>query len=96
MPLNRKALVIGLDGATWTLLRPWIDQGHLPNLARLVQQGASGPLTTTIPPVCLGACVSFAPACNPGKRGALIFVLPGRGGSHMGVINAQVGVVPPF
>ena len=96
MPFNRKALIIGLDGATWTLLRPWIDQGHLPHLARLVQEGASGPLTTTIPPVSASAWVSFATGCNPGKHGAFDFVFPQPGGYDIGVINVKVRGVPPF
>lgn len=96
MPFNRQALIIGLDGATWTLLRPWIDQGHLPHLARLVHEGASGPLTTTIPPVSASAWVSFATGCNPGKHGAFDFVFPQPGGYDIGVINVKVRGVPPF
>ncbi len=96
MTLNRKALIIGLDGATWTLLRPWIDQGQLPQLARLVREGASGPLTTTIPPVSASAWVSFATGCNPGKHGAFDFVFPQPGGYDIGVINVTVRGVPPF
>ena len=93
---KHKAVIIGLDGATWTLLRPWIDQGHLPHLARLVHEGASGPLTTTIPPVSASAWVSFATGCNPGKHGAFDFVFPQPGGYDIGVINVQVRGVPPF
>ncbi|HET7377591.1 MAG TPA: alkaline phosphatase family protein, partial [Anaerolineae bacterium] len=96
MPFNHKALIIGLDGATWTLLSPWIDQGYLPNLARLVREGASGPLTTTIPPVSASAWVSFATGCNPGKHGAFDFVFPVAGGYDIGVINVKVRGVPPF
>ena len=96
MPFNHKALIIGLDGATWTLLRPWIDQGFLPNLARLVREGVSGPLTTTIPPVSASAWVSFATGCNPGKHGAFDFVFPVAGGYDIGVINVKVRGVPPF
>ncbi len=96
MTLNRKALIIGLDGATWTLLRPWIDQGHLPHLAKLVREGASGPLTTTIPPVSASAWVSFATGCNPGKHGSFDFVFPQPGGYDIGVVNVKVRGVPPF
>ena len=96
MTLNRKAMIIGLDGATWTLLRPWIDQGQLPHLARLVHEGASGPLTTTIPPVSASAWVSLATGCNPGKHGAFDFVFPQPGGYDIGVINVKVRGVPPF
>ncbi|NLF14156.1 MAG: hypothetical protein GX597_20425, partial [Anaerolineaceae bacterium] len=42
-----RVLVIGLDGVTFDLLGPWIEAGELPNLQRLMRQGASGRLQTT-------------------------------------------------
>ena len=42
-----KILVIGLDAATMELIEPWADAGHLPTLARLMQEGASGRLVST-------------------------------------------------
>ena len=39
-----KILVIGLDGATFDLIKPWANEGNLPTLKRLLQQGAHGPL----------------------------------------------------
>jgi len=40
-------LMIGWQGATFDLLRPWIAAGHLPNLATLVEAGACGTLHST-------------------------------------------------
>ena len=37
-------LIIGLDGATWDLLDPWIERGCLPNLGRIRRHGTWGPL----------------------------------------------------
>ena len=37
-----KVFVLGLDGATWDLLRPLAAQGHLPNLSRLMGRGPPG------------------------------------------------------
>ncbi|MFA1612248.1 alkaline phosphatase family protein [Halobellus rubicundus] len=42
-------LILGLDGATWRNLRPWIREGELPNLERLAERGHTGTLQTTIP-----------------------------------------------
>jgi len=96
--VNRKVLVIGLDGATWTNLRPWMDAGKLPNLAKLVAEGASGPLTTTIPPVSPSAWVSFATGCNPGQHGVFDFVFPrhAKRAYDVGVVNVNVRAMPPF
>ena len=35
--MKRKVAVFGLDGITFDLLQPWIDQGRLPNLASVLQ-----------------------------------------------------------
>lgn len=94
--IKHKLLVIGLDGATWTLLGPWIKEGRLPHLARLVQEGAAGNLRTTIPPVSASAWVSFATGCNPGQHGAFDFVFPRPASYEVGVINVNVRAVPPF
>src|SRR5512137_1264704 len=94
--MNRKVLIIGLDGATWTNLRPWMEQGKLPHLARLVAEGASGPLTTTIPPVSPSAWVSFATGSNPGKHGVFDFVFPRPGAYDIGVVNVHTRSAPPF
>jgi predicted AlkP superfamily phosphohydrolase/phosphomutase len=91
-----KLLMLGWDGATWTLLRPWIDAGLLPNLARLIARGASGPLTTTIPPVSASAWISFATGCNPGQHGVFDFVFPRPGSYDVGVTNVTLRAMPPF
>ncbi len=70
--MNRKAtriLVIGLDGATFDLIKPWVKEGVLPNLAKLIERGVSGELESTIPPCSIPAWTSFATGKNPGKLG---------------------------
>jgi len=96
MTLPRKALIIGLDGATWDLLMPWAQAGHLPTLARLVREGAHGPLMTTIPPVSASAWVSFATGANPGVHGIFDFVFPKPGSTEIGVVNVTLRGAPPF
>jgi predicted AlkP superfamily phosphohydrolase/phosphomutase len=66
-----KALVIGLDGATWHTIRPLLDR--LPNLRRLVQEGASGNLRSTIPDLTPPAWASFMTGQEPGKHGIFWF-----------------------
>ncbi len=88
MPTNdagRRVLVLGLDGATWDLLTPWIEQGHLPNLARLCAEGAWGPLASTIPPWSATAWTTFATGVNPGKHGVFDFWYNGPDGKRLPV-----------
>ncbi len=64
-----KVLVIGLDGATFDLIKPWAAEGALPTLGRLMRDGAYGALHTTLPPMTAPAWTSFATGVNPGKHG---------------------------
>jgi len=67
--------VLGLDGATWDLLNPLMDQGVMPNLQKIVDGGASGILESTVPPYTAPAWVSCLTGVNPGKHGVFGFVI---------------------
>ncbi len=66
-------LTIALDGATLDLLRPWMDAGELPLLARLFREGCGGVLNSTIPWATPTAFAAFATGTNPGKHGVFDF-----------------------
>jgi predicted AlkP superfamily phosphohydrolase/phosphomutase len=70
---KKKVVVIGLDGATFDLLDPLMNLGKMPNLDRLVKNGSSGRLLSTVPPVTGPAWVSFMTGKNPGKHGIFAF-----------------------
>lgn len=44
-----KIALIGVDAASWNLLLPWINQGELPHLRRLMEGGAWGVLRSRHP-----------------------------------------------
>lgn len=69
MPKATKAVVIGLDGATFDVLNPLMDEGFLPNMKRIRDAGAHGPLRSTYPPVSEPSWVAMATGRNPGKTG---------------------------
>jgi predicted AlkP superfamily phosphohydrolase/phosphomutase len=69
MPEKKRVLVFGIDGATFDLVRPWMADGSLPNLAKIAGQGASGELQSTLPPNSAPAWTSFMTGMNPGKHG---------------------------
>ena len=87
-----RILVIGIDGATFDLIRPWIEQGDLPNLARLMSEGAHGLLESTLPPVTSPAWPTFATGKNPGKHGVFDFIRPL--GGEFELVNASSLRVP--
>jgi len=61
--------VVGLDGGDWSLLRPWIEEGHLPAFARVMNEGVSGGLESTLPPVTFPAWKCYSTGKTPGKLG---------------------------
>lgn len=82
-----RVLVVGIDGATFDLVRPWAEDGDLPNLARLMTEGVHGPLQSTLPPVTSPAWPTFATGKNPGKHGVFDFIRPMGGQFEM--VNAS-------
>ncbi len=81
-----KLLIIGIDGATFDLILPWVEAGHLPNLERLISSGVHGELASTLPPVTSPAWPTFMTGCNPGKHGVFDFIQPA--GSDFSLVNA--------
>ncbi len=69
-----KNLIIGLDGATFDLIYPWIKDGKLPTLKKLMQEGSYGSLETVFPPLTAPAWSSFLTGKNPGKHGIYDFL----------------------
>lgn len=66
-------LIVGLDGATWSVLGPRARTGRLPHLAALMARGAWGPLRSTVPALTLPAWSSFVTGKNPGGHGIFAF-----------------------
>ena len=66
-------VVLGLDGATLDLVESWAADGTLPNLARLLRQGAYGRLASTTPAATFPSWTTFMTGVNPGRHGVFDF-----------------------
>lgn len=84
-----KTLIIGLDGATFDLMLPWIEEGRLPHLRKLIREGAYSRLRSTTPPITPCAWSSFMTGKNPGKHGLFDFVEPTADGRDFRFTNAS-------
>ena len=92
MTRGARLLVIGLDGATWSVLDdPAVP---VPTLRRLVAGGASGPLMSTMPPMTLPAWSSILTGVNPGVHGILDFARRPPGTYGVEFLNASHRRVP--
>lgn len=68
-----KIAVIGLDGGSFKIIKPMMEKGLLPNLKKIMENGASGTLMSTVPPLSPQAWASFMTGKNPGKHGIFDF-----------------------
>ena len=71
---NQKVMLLGIDGATWSLIKPWIQEKKLPGFAKLVANGTHAPLESTTPPLSPPAWNSIYTGTNPGKHNIFGFV----------------------
>jgi len=84
-----KVFVVGLDGATLDLIRPWADEGKLPTLRRLLREGAHGHLRSTIPPITGPAWTTFATGSNPGQHGIYDWIYRHSDSYRVSPVTAQ-------
>ena len=82
-----KVVVFGLDGATFDVIKPLVERGRLPNLARLMREGVCGTLRSTILPKSPQAWASFMTGTNPGKHGIVGFSRLEKGSYQVQYIN---------
>lgn len=61
--------VVGLDGAHWELLDPWIADGKLPALKQVKDEGVWGDVQSCLPPVTSPNWKCYSTGKNPGKLG---------------------------
>jgi predicted AlkP superfamily phosphohydrolase/phosphomutase len=72
-PFSR-VLLIGLDGATFDVLGPLMDEGKMPVLKSLVDGGTSAQLESTKPPITPAAWTTFMTGKGPGRHGIIDFL----------------------
>jgi len=71
---ERSVIVLGFDGMDHALTRRLIDEGRLPNLARLERDGSFGPLATSVPPQSPVAWSDFITGADAGEHGIFDFI----------------------
>ncbi|MEK6408669.1 MAG: alkaline phosphatase family protein [Acidobacteriota bacterium] len=64
-----KTVIIGLDGATFDIINPLASAGRLPVLARLMREGVSAPLRSTILPNSFPGWASCTTGTSEGMHG---------------------------
>src|SRR5215471_18708827 len=70
----KRAVILGFDGMDPELAERFINEGRLPNLAKLRDQGTFRKLRTTFPPISPVAWSTFMTGVNPGKHNIYDFL----------------------
>jgi len=71
---SSKLVVLGFDGADAKMTQQWMDEGKLPNLAKLRAEGTFAPLRSTIPSQTPVSWSTFSTGLNPGRHGIFDFL----------------------
>ena len=85
----RQVIVIGLDGATFDVLSPLIDEGRLPNLESLMKTGTWGRLRTVIPPGTGPAWSSIVTGLDPSNHGVFDLIVRADDSYNLAFLNAS-------
>ncbi len=96
---RRSLLVIGIEGASWDLLTTFASEGSLPTFARLLSEGAAGPLASLAPYDRAALWTSAATGKKPAKHGVVAtFRREALSGTFrvLPVVPGLGRLVPPF
>jgi predicted AlkP superfamily phosphohydrolase/phosphomutase len=86
----KRVVIIGFDGMDPDLAVRFMEEGKLPNLARLRDNGTFHRLATTCPPISPVAWSSFMTGVNPGKHNIYDFLSREPGSYLPSLSSAQV------
>jgi len=90
-------MIIGLDGASWSMIQPLMDEGVMPNLARLVAEGTTGRLRTLLPPIeSPTVWTSVATGKRPDKHGIRGFVVKSEETHRIAPVTSDARRATPF
>src|ERR671936_1141411 len=71
---QQKVIVLGFDGVDAGYTERWMNEGKLPNLARLRAEGTFRPLRPTLPAQTPVSWSTFSTGIDPGRTGIFDFL----------------------
>ncbi len=75
MVLTLRVLLIGIDGATWSIIDYLIERDELPTFKYLIKNGVRGYLESTVPPKAIPAWISISTGLKPEKLGFATYLV---------------------
>src|SRR6185369_2624188 len=86
-PTGDRVLVVGIDAATWDVIRPLMAAGRLPTFTRLVRSGWSAILESMNPTISPAIWTTIATGRPPAEHGITGFLAPGPDGRSIPVTS---------
>ena len=80
--MKKQTILIGIDGATFSILDPLMDEGVMPFLKQFIASGARAELRSVIPPLTPPAWTSLMTGRSPGQHGVFDFFRKDEPDSH--------------
>ena len=93
---NRRMLVLGLDAADSSLIQKWCDEGILPSLAFLRNEGVWIPLTQNWPIPSAAVWPSIYTGVHPGQHGIYNTLQIEAGKQEFELLRPEQSGEPPF
>jgi predicted AlkP superfamily phosphohydrolase/phosphomutase len=94
--MNRKIFILGLDGATFGIIKPLCKKGLLPRFDQLMRDSCKGVLMSTIPPSTIPAWDTLITGKNPGKLGIFDFFYRDDGSYDIMRVDSRLRKDPPL
>jgi len=80
--MENQTILIGIDGATFSILDPLMDEGVMPFLRQFIASGVRAELLSIVPPITPPAWTSLMTGRSPGHHGVFDFFLKESPDSH--------------
>lgn len=87
-------VVIGIDGAEWSVIERMISEGELPNFARIRSEGSWGYLLNPGPAISPIVWTTFATGRFPREHGILAHVYPYTDGGEKRPVSSELRQTP--
>ncbi len=84
-----KTFLIGLDGATFDVIKPLVNKGRLPNFKKILDDGFYSVLESTYPPSTFPGWPTIATGLNPAKHGVYGFFDPAK---RFPLLNKKISI----
>ncbi|MFW9881163.1 MAG: alkaline phosphatase family protein, partial [Candidatus Thorarchaeota archaeon] len=87
---NRKILIIGIDGASWDILDDILNNGYMPYLKNLKENGAYGILNSTLPPISTSAWSTIQTGVDAIKNHVYEYRYFNKNTKQIGIVNSYL------